>query len=151
MRKKEFIVAALNPEHETFVVYIASLSSTLLVVSFSSTLFNTDIQLFCRPQISSLIVKKTSIKVSNKYVDFADIFSPNLVSKLSEHTGIINHAIKLANSHQPPYRSIYSLDPVELETLKAYIETNLANAFITPTNSPANTPILFNQKLDGSF
>ena len=39
---------------------------------------------------------------------------------------------------------------MELETLKAYIETNLANRFIRPSNSPANAPILFDRKSDGS-
>ena len=40
---------------------------------------------------------------------------------------------------------------MELETLKAYIETNLANDFIRPSKSPAGAPILFDQKSDGSF
>ena len=43
------------------------------------------------------------------------------------------------------------LGPVELETLKTYIETNLANGFICPSKSPAGAPILFNQKPDGSL
>ena len=40
---------------------------------------------------------------------------------------------------------------MELETLKAYIETNLANGFIRPSKSPAGTPILFDRKSDGSL
>ena len=40
---------------------------------------------------------------------------------------------------------------MELETLKAYIETNLANEFIRPSKSPAGAPILFDQKSDGSL
>ena len=40
---------------------------------------------------------------------------------------------------------------MELETLKAYIKTNLANSFIRPSKSPADAPILFDQKLDGFF
>ena len=39
--------------------------------------------------------------------------------------------------------------PVELETLKTYIETNLANGFIKPSKSLAGTPILFDRKSDG--
>ena len=38
---------------------------------------------------------------------------------------------------------------MELETLKAYIETNLANGFIRPSKSPAGAPILFDRKSDG--
>ena len=86
MRKKEFVVAALNQEYEIYVVHVASLSSTPLNVHPSQ-----------RPQISGLIAKKAPIKVSNKYADFADIFSPDLASKLPEHTKINNHAIKLVD------------------------------------------------------
>ena len=40
---------------------------------------------------------------------------------------------------------------MELETLKTYIKTNLANGFICPLKSPADAPILFNKKPDGNF
>ena len=40
---------------------------------------------------------------------------------------------------------------MELETLKAYIETNLANGLIRPSKSPAGAPILFDRKSDGSL
>ena len=61
------------------------------------------------------------------------------------------HAIELEKSKQPPFGLIYSLGPVELETLKTYIETNLANGFIQPSKSPVGAPILFDQKPDGSL
>ena len=61
------------------------------------------------------------------------------------------HAIELEEDKQLPFGPIYSLGPVELETLKTYIETNLANGFIRPSKSPAGALILFNQKPDGSF
>ena len=40
---------------------------------------------------------------------------------------------------------------MELETLKTYIETNLANDLIRSFKLPASAPILFDRKLDGSF
>ena len=40
---------------------------------------------------------------------------------------------------------------MELETLKAYIKTNLANGFIRLSKSPTNAPILYDRKLDGSL
>ena len=140
INKKEFAKAALDKNFETFVVY---------VVSFSSTPFN--VHLFCKSQISGLTAKKILPKVPAKYLDFADFFSPDLASKLLKHTGINDHTIKLVNGQQPPYGPIYSLRPLELEILKAYIETNLANEFIRLSKSPANTPILFNRKSDGFF
>ena len=96
-----------------------------------------------------MIVEEAPTKVPVEYLDFADIFSPDLASELSEHTGINDHAIELVEVQQPPYGLIYSLEPVELETLKAYIETILANGFIRPSKSPAGAPILFDQKTDG--
>ena len=82
MGKKEFAAAVLDLRHKTFVVYVASLSST---------------PLDGKPQISGLIAKKASTKVPAKYSDFADIFSQDLASKLLEHTGINDHTIKLVN------------------------------------------------------
>ena len=55
------------------------------------------------------------------------------------------------DNKQPPYGPIYSLGPVELETLKTYIEANLANSFIRPSKSPAVAPILFVRKKNNSL
>ena len=46
------------------------------------------------------IAKETPTKVLVKYADFTDIFSLNLASKLLEHTGINDHAIKLVNANR---------------------------------------------------
>ena len=88
MEKKKFAAITLNPKHETFVVHVASLHSTPL---------NTDVYLSCKLQISGLVAKEAPIKILNKYVDFADVFSSDLASKLPTHTGINNHAIKLVD------------------------------------------------------
>ena len=82
-------------------------------------------------------------KVPNKYSDFVDVISLDLASKLFEYTGINDHAIKLVNGQQPPYGPIDNLELVELKTLKAYIEANLANSFIRPSTSLAGASILF--------
>ena len=66
--------------------------------------------------------------------------------ELTENIGINEHAIELVKGKQPPYGPIYSLGPVELETLKAYIKTHLKTEFIRPSKSPAGTPILFDKK-----
>ena len=143
MGNKKFAAAVLDPEHETYVVYVASLSFTPLA--------SLNIHPSRRPQISGLITKEAPTNVSVEYSDFADVFSSDLASKLPKHTGINNHAIDLVDCQQPPYRPIYSLGAVELETLKAYIETNLANGFIRPSKHPAGALILFERKSDGFF
>ena len=145
MDKKEFAPIALDPKHETYIIHIKSISSVALP-SFS--MLNIDVHPSCRPQISDLIAKKALIKFSAKYLDFADVFSLDLASKLLEYTKINNHAIKLVDGQQSTYESIYSLGPMELKTLKAYIKTNLVNDFIGPSKFPAIASILFDQKSD---
>ena len=86
MEKKEFAAAALDPEHETYVVHIASLSSSPL-----------DFYPSWRPQIFGLIAKKAPTKIPDKYANFADVFSLDLASELHKYTKINNHAIELVD------------------------------------------------------
>ena len=145
--KKEFAAIVLDPEYETFIIYITSLHPA---ISFSFTLLNI-VYSFYRPQIAGLITKETFTKVFNKYIDFADIFSLDLASELLKYIKINNYAIKLVDGQQPPYKPIYNLETVKLETLNIYIETNLANKFIRLSKSSAYAPILFNRKSDSFF
>ncbi len=104
-----------------------------------------------RAQIAHLKADEAPTKVASEYTDFADVFSPKLAAKLPKHTKINDHAIELVDDWQPPYSSIYNLDLVELETLKAYIKNNLANSFIRSSKSPAGIFILFDKKLNRSL
>ena len=74
-----------------------------------------------------------------------------LVLALSEYTKINNHAIELIDKQQPPYEPIYSLKPIELEILKIYIKTNLANGFMRHFKSLVGASIFFYEKPNGSF
>ena len=71
--------------------------------------------------------------------------------ELLENTKMNEHVIKLEKDKQPSFGPIYSLSPVELEILKTYIKTNLANGFIWPFKSPAGALIFFDQNPDRSF
>ena len=146
--KKEFAAAMLDLEYETFVVHVASLSS---VIFFNSILRDTNIHLFRKPQIASLIAKKALTKVFTKYANFTNIFFLDLAFKLPKYTGINNHAIKLVDGQQLFYRPIYSLKLVKLETLKAYIEINQANKLIKLFKPSVGTLIFFDRKSNGSF
>ena len=141
IKKKEFTATTLDLEYEVVVVHVAVLSVDL----------GDEVHLSRRAQIAYLKADKAPSKVSNKYTDFANIFSPKLAAELLEHTGINDRAIELVDNQQPLYGTIYSLGPVKLETLKAYIKNNLVNGFIRPSKSPVGVPILFNKKLDGSL
>ena len=81
----------------------------------------------------------------NKYADFAHVFLLKFAAKLLKH-GINDYVIDLVDDWQPPYGLIYSLEPVELEILKAYIENNLANGFIRSSKSSTISPIFFDKK-----
>ena len=90
--KKEFAAAALDPEHEIYIVHVRSVSSD---TSLNSLL---DVHPSHRLQLSGLIAKEALTKVSAKYLDFVDVFSSDLVSELLKHTGINNHTIELVDS-----------------------------------------------------
>ena len=68
-----------------------------------------------------------------------------------ENTAINEHTIKQEEDKQPLFAPIYGLGQVKLETLKTYMETNLANGFIKPSKALASAPILFDRKLDRSL
>lgn len=140
--KREFAKAALDENAETFVVHIAALEGPEPAMS---------IHPFRAPLLAALQQDKAPTEISPKYAYYADVFPTNLAMELPENTGMNEHAIELIEGKQPPYRPIYSLSPVELETLKAYIETHLKTWFIRPSKSPAGAPILFDKKPDGSL
>ena len=104
-----------------------------------------------KAQVEVLLFNKALTKVPAEYSDYSNIFSTEYVVELPENIGINEHTIKLEESKQPFFKPIYSLGLVELEILKIYIKTNLANGFIKSSKSPAEAPILFNRKPDGSL
>ena len=99
--------------------------------------------------MASLLTKKVTLPV--EYLDFADIFSEKSPNVLPEWTGANKYAIEPEKGKQTPYGPIYGLRPVELETLKTYIEINLANNFIRALKLPAGAPILFIRKPNSSL
>ena len=71
--------------------------------------------------------------------------------ELLKNTSINKHDIKLQDGKQSQYELIYSLEQIELETLKTYIETHLKTRFIRPSKSPAGALILFAKMSNGSL
>ena len=100
-------------------------------------------------QIVSLLAKE--VRIPDEYSDFADVFLEEKALVLPERTELNEHAIDLEDGKQAPYGPIYSLGPMELETLKTCIETHLKTGFIQPSKSLDGAPIFFDKKLDGSF
>lgn len=70
---------------------------------------------------------------------------------LLEQTNLNEYAIKLESNKQLPYKQIYSLGTVELETLKVYIKIYSKISFLLFSKSLADIFILFDKKLDSSL
>ncbi len=132
--KKEFARAALDENSETFVVHVSALEVTT-------------IHHFWAAQIVALQWDKAPIEIPTEYFNYADIFLSDLAMELPENTRLNEHAIELVAEKQPPYGPIYTLSPIEWETLKTYIETDLKTGFIWLSKSPTDTPIFFDKNL----
>lgn len=88
--------------------------------------------------------------VPKEYHDFLDVFSKTEADALPPHRSY-DHSIDLEPGSAPPFGPIYRLSEVELETLRTYLDENLAKGFIRSSNSPAGAPILFVKKKDGTL
>ena len=130
----------LDADSETFVVHVAIREREEMPVHVEK-----------QAQVGGLLFNKAPTKIPAEYFDYSNVFSAENAVELLENTEMNEHAIKLEEDKQLPFGLIYSIGPVELETLKTYIETNLANGFIRPSKSPAGAPILFDRKPDGSL
>ena len=84
-----FAAKALDPEYETYVVHVVSLSST--------PPFDANVHLSRRPQISGLIAEETSTNVPAEYANFADVFSLTLGS-----TNMLSNWLMPTNSSDHP-------------------------------------------------
>ncbi len=84
------------------------------------------------------------------YHEYLDVFSKSKGTTLPP-CRTYDHKIKLENDATPPFGPIYSLSEVEQLALHQFIDENLANHFIHPSQSPSSTPILFIKKKDGSL
>lgn len=82
VRKKEFIAAIFNLDDETFIVYI----------TFPA---NSNIYLFYKVWIVLLKVDKAPTIILLGYIDFVNIMSLDLVTKLPKYTKINNYTINL--------------------------------------------------------
>ncbi len=87
IRKKEFAAAALDLEHEAFVVHVAALSVDS----------GDEVHLSKRAQRAHLKADEAFTEVPSEYADFADVFSPKLAAELPKHTEINDHAIELVD------------------------------------------------------
>ena len=81
---------------------------------------------------------------------FLDVFSKRKGTTLPPRRSY-DHKIELEANTTPPFGPIYSLSEVEQLALRIFLDENLANEFVRPSQSPAGAPILFIKKKDGSL
>ena len=124
---KEFVIAALDTDSKTFVMHVAIREREEMAMNPDR---KAPIEAQSGAQVGALLFNEASTEVQVEYSDYSDVFSAEIAAELPENPGINEHTIELEEGKQPPFGPIYSLGLVELETLKTYIETNLANSFI---------------------
>src|SRR5258707_10289394 len=88
--------------------------------------------------------------VPQEYHEFHDVFSGEKANALAPHQPY-DLKINLEEGTKPFHRPIYSLSPPELTALREFLEENVWNGFIHPSNSPWGSPVLFVKKKDGSL
>ena len=102
------------------------------------------------PILATVTESDDSKLVPTQYHDFLDVFSKVKADQLPEHRPF-DHSIPLEPGTNPPYGPIYNLSEKELTVLREYLDDNLKKGFITESQSPAGSPILFVKKKDGSL
>ena len=149
---KKFVIAALDADSKTFIMHVAIWKQKEMAINpDKKAQIKAQSGAQSGAQIGALVFNKAPTEVSAEYSNYNNVFSAENVAELPENTGMNEYIIKLEEGKQPFFGLIYSLGLVELETLKTYIEINLANSFIHPFKFPMGAPILFNRKSDRSL
>ena len=82
--------------------------------------------------------------------DFQDIFSEKTHDKLPLHRPY-DHVINLKPTFIPKITKVYSLNPQELETYKAFVQEHLKTRHIIPSKNLQASPFFFVPKKDGTL
>ena len=122
INKLNFAKAALDKNFEKIVVYIVALRVPGATETVGMPIYPDWAN---QVQVATLQHDKALTKIPPEYNNYANVFSSDLAMELPGNTDINEHAIKLIEGKQPFYSPIYSLVPMELEMLKAYIEIYL--------------------------
>lgn len=139
INKHKFVKAVLNKKSNIFLIDIAILG-TLKLVILTNLL---EVLL-----LASLQSEKALSKIAREYVEYPDVFSPDLAMEVLENIRINKYSVELLEGKQLLYRLIYSLSSVKLKILKTYIKTHFKAGFILFSKSLAGGLILLYKKLD---
>ena len=111
----------MDADSETFVVHVAIREREEMPMHEEMAM-NPDrkaqIEAQNGAQVRALLFDEALTEVPAEYSDYSDVFLAENAAELPENTGMNEHTIELEEGKQPSFGSIYSLGPVELETLK---------------------------------
>lgn len=107
-----------------------------------------DVSMFPTPPDSPEYLDKLRSIIPSEFHDLLVAFSPALASASATRSKY-RHEIDTEPGKTPAFGKIYHLAPAEKETLRKWIDENLANGFIRQSDSPAGAPVLFVRKKSG--
>ncbi|KAH0604200.1 uncharacterized protein H6S33_007231 [Morchella sextelata] len=89
--------------------------------------------------------------IPKEFHHYIHMFEEYDASILPPHRPFYDMKIVLEEGKQPPWGSIYALSQIELKALWDYLQENLPKGIIRHSESPAEAPILFVKKADGTL
>jgi len=87
-------------------------------------------------------LKDIKAKLPPEYHEFLDVFDRAQSNKLPPHRSY-DHKIELTSDSTPPRCRAYRMSPAKLLKVKEYLNENLSKGFITPSQAPYSSPVLF--------
>src|SRR5438045_9782090 len=91
-----------------------------------------------------------SQKLPSDYLDLVDVFSCKDSDELPPHH-TIDHNIVLTQENTLSLSPLFRMSMAELQAIKQYLLDNLSKGFISPSQAPYASPVLFVSKADGSL
>ncbi len=112
----------------------------------------------CLQILEPLLIEAATVKmdplhstdIPSDYADLAEEFSKAKATQLPPHRSS-DCAIEIPPGTTPPKSRIFPLLQPETESMRTYIEEELAKGFIVPSKSPASAGFFFVKKREGLF
>ena len=95
-------------------------------------------------------LQEIKAKLPSEYHEFLDVFDRSKADRLPPHRPC-DHKIELTGDSIPPQSRAYRMSPYKLQKVKEYLNENLSKGFITPSQAPYSSPVLFALKANGDL
>jgi hypothetical protein len=97
-----------------------------------------------------LLTNEKDPRIHHLLTEFHDVFPEELPSELPPKRDL-DHRIELEPGSWPPWRPIYRMSPLELDTMRKELDKLLKNGSIEPSKSPYGAPVIFVKKKSGEL